>query len=278
MKIFVAKNAGYCSGVRNAIDLAEKTAQKNGEVFMLGEIVHNEMVVENLEKLGAQVVRNLNEIPKKAPVLFRAHGTKKQIWDEAEARKMNIVDATCPLVLEIHDETKKLADEGRKIIVIGDHGHDEVVGIVSQVSDAIVVADADEARNLGKLKKVGVVSQSTQTLENVQKIITVLLEKTVDLRFVNTICYPTRRNQMQISELAEKYDLMIVIGSFTSANSKRLAEISGKINPKTYQVACAEDLKKKWFDGAQTVGIGAGASTPDSIIETVKLKIEELKK
>ncbi|MBL7052795.1 MAG: bifunctional 4-hydroxy-3-methylbut-2-enyl diphosphate reductase/30S ribosomal protein S1, partial [Candidatus Marinimicrobia bacterium] len=144
--------------------------------------------------------------------------------------------------------------------------------------DAIVVADADEARNLGKLKKVGVVSQSTQTLENVQKIITVLLEKTVDLRFVNTICYPTRRNQMQISELAEKYDLMIVIGSFTSANSKRLAEISEKINPKTYQVACEEDLKKKWFDGAQTVGIGAGASTPDSIIETVKLKIEELKK
>ncbi len=277
MKIFVAKNAGYCSGVKNAIDLAGKTAKENGAVFMLGEIVHNEKVVENLEQSGAKVVRNLEEIPKNEPVLFRAHGTKKEIWDKAKSRKMNIVDATCTLVLEIHSETKKLASDGRNIIVIGDHGHDEVVGIVSQVSDAVVIANATEAENLKKMKRVGVVSQSTQTLENVQAIISVLLEKTMDLRFINTICYPTRRNQSQIRELAKMCDLMIVIGSFTSANSMRLTEISEKINTKTRQVASEKDLKKEWFSGVETVGISAGASTPDSIIEAVKLKIEEMK-
>ena len=233
--------------------------------------------MENLEQSGAKVVRNLEEIPKNEPVLFRAHGTKKEIWDKAKSRKMNIVDATCTLVLEIHSETKKLASDGRNIIVIGDHGHDEVVGIVSQVSDAVVIANATEAENLKKMKRVGVVSQSTQTLENVQAIISVLLEKTMDLRFINTICYPTRRNQSQIRELAKMCDLMIVIGSFTSANSMRLTEISEKINTKTRQVASEKDLKKEWFSGVETVGISAGASTPDSIIEAVKLKIEEMK-
>jgi len=276
LNIFVAKNAGYCSGVRNAIDLAEKTAKKYGKVFMLGEIVHNERVVEALAQLGVRVVQNLDEIPQNVPVLFRAHGTKREIWDEAKVRKMKIIDATCPLVLEIHSETKKLADEDRNIIVIGDHGHDEVIGIVSQSNGAVVIANADEAKKLKQMRRIGVVSQSTQTLDNVRKIINILLEKTSDLRFVNTICYPTRRNQTQICELAKKCDLMIVIGSFTSANSKRLAEISEVINSNTVQVACAGDIKEKWFDGVQTVGISAGASTPDSLIEEVKWKIEEI--
>ena len=125
MKILLAKDAGYCFGVRDAVDMAYDTSNEYGEVYMLGDIVHNESVVEDLEKTGVKVVSNLNDIPDDKPVLFRAHGTSKDIWKDAEGKKMNIIDATCPLVHEIHREVKQLHQEGRKIIIIGDHGHDD---------------------------------------------------------------------------------------------------------------------------------------------------------
>ena len=133
MKIFVAKDAGYCFGVRDAVNLAYNTAEKYGNVYMLGDIVHNENVVENLKKSGTKVVQLLKEVPDDKPVLFRAHGTTTQVWQKAKEKNMKIIDATCPLVQEIHNEVSKLEKEGRRIIIIGDHGHDEVVGIASQV-------------------------------------------------------------------------------------------------------------------------------------------------
>ena len=139
MKIILAKDAGYCFGVRDAVNSAYDTSKKYGEVYMLGDIVHNESVVEDLEKNGVKVVSNLNQVPDDKPVLFRAHGTAKEVWKDAEKNKMNIIDATCPLVHEIHKEVKQLDKEGRKIIIIGDHGHDEVIGIASQVQDAIII-------------------------------------------------------------------------------------------------------------------------------------------
>ena len=191
-------------------------------------------------------------------------------------KELNIIDATCPLVEEIHDEVKKLSKEGRKIIVIGDHGHDEVVGIASQVSDAIIVSNIEEAMKLRKMKKAGVVSQSTQTIENVQKIINIIMTKVYDLNFVNTICFPTKRNQNQIKDLAKQCDVMIVIGSFTSANSKRLTLLAEEINDKSYQVTNADEIKIEWFTGAKTVGLSAGASTPDNIIDDVLNKIKTI--
>tara|TARA_B110001454_G_scaffold194792_1_gene196609 strand:- start:469 stop:1047 length:579 start_codon:yes stop_codon:yes gene_type:complete len=188
---------------------------------------------------------------------------------------MNIIDATCPLVHEIHHEVKKLAKEGRKIIIIGDHGHDEVVAIANQVEGSIIISSPSEASKLRKMKKVGVVSQSTQMIENVQEIINILMEKVFDLHFVNTICYPTKRNHEQIKSLAIENDVMIIIGSFTSANSKRLAELSSERNNNSYQVTCAAGLKVEWFKNKNSVGISAGASTPDYLIEEVKLKIQE---
>ena len=131
MKIFLAKNAGYCFGVRDAVQLAYDTAQDDGDVYMLGHIVHNENVVEKLDKAGAKVVETLDQVPNGKPILFRAHGTHVDTWKKAQEKNMNIIDATCPLVEEIHDEIKILEKEGRKIIIIGDHGHDEVVGIAS---------------------------------------------------------------------------------------------------------------------------------------------------
>ena len=278
MKIFVAKDAGYCFGVRDAVNLAYDTADKHGEVYMLGTVVHNERVVANLEKVGTKVVNSLDDIPKDKPVLFRAHGTPPNIWEEAKRKNLNLIDATCPLVVDIHHEIKKLEEEGRKTIIIGDHGHDEVSAIAAQVSSPIIISNISEANNLRKMKKAGVVSQSTQMIENVQDIINILMEKVFDLRFVNTICFPTRRNHSQIKELAKNCDLMIVIGSFTSANSKRLTQLSLERNKKTYQVTDALELDAKWFKNIENIGISAGASTPDEIIEEVVARIKQIGK
>lgn len=275
MKITVAKDAGYCFGVRDAVNMAYDSAEKFGKVYMLGDIVHNEQVVEDLENVGTKVVKTLDDVPKDSPILFRAHGTVNELWEEAKSKKMNIIDATCPLVHEIHHEVKRLAEDGRQIIIIGDHGHDEVVAIANQVENSIIISSTLEASKLRKMKKVGVVSQSTQMIENVQGIMNILMEKVFDLHFVNTICYPTKRNHEQIKTLAMVNDVMIIIGSFTSANSKRLAELSSERNANSYQVTCAEDLNYEWFENKNSVGISAGASTPDYLIDEVKLRIQE---
>ncbi len=275
MKILVAKDAGYCFGVRDAVNLAYDTAKKYGEVYMLGHIVHNENVVTDLEKAGAKVVNELQDVPEHMPLLFRAHGTAPDVWDAAKNQGIKTVDATCPLVIEIHEEVRKLEEEGRTIIIIGDHGHDEVIGIASQVKNAIVIATPEEAQTLRKMKRAGVVSQSTQMIENVQAIINILMTKVFDLHFVNTICFPTKRNHEQIKALAKQSDVMIVIGSFTSANSKRLTQLALERNPRSYQVTNAEDLDEDWIKNANVVGISAGASTPDNIIKDVIAKVKE---
>ena len=276
MKILVAKDAGYCFGVRDAVNLAKKSGDDFQEVYMLGDIVHNERVVEDLSKTGSKVVASLDDIPEDKPVLFRAHGTKPEIWKEAQKKKLNIIDATCPLVTEIHEEIKMLESENRKTIIIGDHGHDEVVGIAAQVKKPIIISNVEEAKALGRMRKAGVVSQSTQMIENVQEIMSILMSKVFDLRFVNTICYPTRKNHEQIKELSKIVDVMIIIGSFTSANSKRLTQLAKQRNVNSYQVVDELDLKSEWFEGVDKVGISAGASTPDNIIQSVTKHIKNL--
>ena len=268
LKIRVAKDAGFCFGVRDAIEKAREVAQEHGKVYMLGDIVHNERVVKDLAQENVKVVDSLAEV-KNAPVLFRAHGTIPELWVEAGRKDLTIVDATCPLVHEIHDEIKKLDVEGRKLIIIGDHGHDEVVAIRAQVTEAIIIASIAETEALPRMKKAGVVSQSTQMIENVQEIIGILSMKIFDLRFVNTVCFPTRRNQGQIKEIAPISDVMIIVGSFTSANTKRLHEVSLSLNPRSYMVENANDIQESWFDMAESVGVSAGASSPDDLIEEV---------
>ncbi|MEA3287354.1 MAG: 4-hydroxy-3-methylbut-2-enyl diphosphate reductase [Candidatus Marinimicrobia bacterium] len=268
LKVKVAKEAGFCFGVRDAIEKARKTAREHGKVYMLGDIVHNERVVAQLEQENIKVVDSIADVVD-APVLFRAHGTIPELWETASRHDLKIVDATCPLVHEIHSEIKKLHEEGRKLFIIGDHGHDEVIGIQAQVPDSTVIATAEEAQAVPRLKKAGVVSQSTQMIENVQNIIGILSMKIFDLRFVNTVCFPTRRNQGQIKELAPASDVMIIVGSFTSANTKRLLEVSLLLNPRSYMVEKVEDIDHDWFDQAETVGVSAGASSPDDLIDEV---------
>ena len=245
MNIIIAKDAGYCFGVRDAVNMAYETAEKYGDVYMLGDIVHNERVVSDLEEAGAKVVSSITEIPDSSPVLFRAHGTKTDIWAEAKNKNVKIIDATCPLVHEIHDEVKKLEEEGRQVIIIGDHGHDEVVAIADQVSKPIIVSSPEEAKGLRRFKRAGAVSQSTQMIENVQSILNILVQKVFDFRFINTICFPTKRNHEQIKDLSINCDIMIIIGSFTSANSKRLTELAKQRNQKTYHVTDKKNLLLK---------------------------------
>ena len=278
MKITIAKDAGYCFGVRDAVNIAYDSAEKYGDVYMLGSIVHNEKVVNDLKNAGTKIVRSLDDVPKESPILFRAHGTVPKLWDEAKEKRMNIIDATCPLVYEIHQEVKKLAKDGRRIIVVGDHGHDEVIAIANQVENAIVISSPKEALKLKKMKKAGVVSQSTQAIENVQDIINILMTKVFDLHFVNTICFPTKRNHEQIKDMAKINDIMIIIGSFTSANSNRLTQLSSAINLQSFQVTDSKDLKPKWFKNKDNIGISAGASTPDYLIKDVKDTIENIYK
>ena len=278
MKITIAKSSGYCFGVRDAVNLAYDTSQKYDDVYMLGDIVHNENVVKDLSNAGAKVVDSISEVPKDKKILFRAHGTVPQLWENASDSGREVIDATCPLVHKIHKEVKELEEEGRKIVVIGDHGHDEVIAIAAQVKNASIISNKEEALKLRKHKKIGIVSQSTQMIENVQEIINVLITRIYDIRFINTICFPTKRNHEQIKELASSCDVILIIGSFTSANSKRLTKMSKTINERTFQVTCANEIEESWFLNCEKVGISAGASTPDYLIEEVAKKIEKINK
>lgn len=275
MRIELAKHAGYCFGVRDAVQLALESAKKYGTVYMLGDIVHNEVVVQQLAESGVRVVKNLEDA-KSAPLLFRAHGTQVDVWNSARQQGLTILDGTCPLVSKIHSEVRELAAEGRRVVIVGDHGHDEVVGIASQVPDPVVVSSPEEAEKLPRMRRCGVVSQSTQMLANVVAVLNVLYRKVVDLRFINTICFPTRLNQEEIVELARDNDVVIIVGSFSSANTKRLTSIAQSLNPRAYQVSKAEDLQADWFAGAQSVGVSAGASTPDDTIFAVVERIRSI--
>ena len=274
MRIHLAKSAGFCSGVKRAVRIALETA-RNGRlpVYMLGEIVHNEHVVNELESAGIRMVDSLEQIDA-GILLIRAHGATPEMCEAARRKGLSIVDATCPLVLEIHEVARQLQEDGYHVAVIGDHGHDEVIGIAGQVDRAVVIASPDEAEHaLTHCSRLGVVVQSTQDIENVQQILAALAAKCREIKFFNTICAPTARHQEEIRRLPHEHDVVVIIGSFTSANTCRLTTIAKAINPRTHQVESAADARAEWFAGAQSVGISAGASTPDVVIEQVIQRI-----
>jgi len=271
MKITVAKSAGFCFGVRNAVNIAlETTRASKKPVQMLGHIVHNERVVRQLDDAGIRVLDSLDQARRDGILLIRAHGAEPKTYEEARSLGMEIVDATCPLVTEIQEKVRELHAAGYPVLVIGDHGHDEVRGIAAQVPGAYVVSGPGEVAQLGRrFRRLGVVCQSTQNVDNVKAIMAELIPICIEIRFMNTICYPTTKHQRDIRTMPTKNDVMIIVGSFTSANTKRMAEISRSLNPRSHQVTAAQELKADWFEGAETVGVHAGASTPDFVIDEV---------
>ena len=271
MKISIAKSAGFCFGVKRAIDLALKTCQESSKsVQMLGHIVHNERVVEQIDKAGVKVIDAIEDA-EPGILMIRAHGTDPATYERARQQGLEIVDATCPLVKEIHEKARDLCEAGYPVVIIGDHGHDEVKGIAAQVSDATVISAPEEVDSLERknYRRLGVVVQSTQNVENVKAIIAELIPRCMELRFYNTICFPTTKHQSDIRTMPLTNDVMVIVGSFTSANTKRMTEISRQLNPRTHQVTGAHDLKAEWLDEAGSVGVHAGASTPDFVIREV---------
>lgn len=265
MKIRVAKSAGFCFGVKRALDIALKTAQAHTNAVILGDIVHNEDVIRSIEKKGIKKIKKLKDGKNKA-LLIRAHGASQAIFKKAKRLGYNIIDATCPMVREIHNIAKRMEQKGYRVIIIGDKKHDEVLGIVGQLKNKALIIDNIKDIPLNAIKKINkacVVVQSTQNLEKVLKIAAKLKSLISDLEFFNTICGPTRRKQSEIRSMPLKNDAMVIIGSKTSANTRRLYEISKALNKRTYWVRSKEDLKKGWFKNARRIGVTAGASTPD---------------
>jgi 4-hydroxy-3-methylbut-2-enyl diphosphate reductase len=278
MKINLAASAGFCFGVRRAINIALQTARDRRPVFMLGDIVHNENVVAKIQEAGIRKIRRLSRGKGKV-LLIRAHGCSVNLLRRAERSGYSIVDATCPMVKEIHSIVRKLEKDGYGVIVIGDKMHDEVKGISGQLKKKALIIDKLENIPLKRIKgmrKAGIVVQSTQNLDNVLKIVDALRANIPEIKFHNTICKPTRTKQAEIKAMPLKNDVMIIIGSKMSANTKRIYEISKSLNDKSYWVNSGKEIRKAWLSGAGSVGITAGASTPESTIRQVICRIDSI--
>ena len=277
MKINVADSAGFCFGVKRAIDIAYKTLRTKNKVYMLGDIVHNEDITKEMDKAGVKKINRLVRVKNKI-LLIRAHGASKKTFQRAKSLGYTIVDATCPMVKEIHKIAVINEQKGYKIIIIGDNKHDEVRGIIGHLKNKAIVIDSNKKiplKRIKKIKKAAVVVQSTQNFEKIQIIVDTLQKHIEDLRFFNTICKPTRTKQQELKIMPLKNDVMIIIGSKTSANTKRLYEISKSFNKRSYWVQSKDKVKARWFKNARSIGITAGASTPSS---TTKEVIEYIRK
>ncbi len=271
MRVFLAKSAGFCFGVRRAIKIARSLAKKSDEICMLGDLVHNETVIREMESVGIKKIKKLGRGNHKS-LLIRAHGVSNDITLRARERGYIIVDATCPMVKEIHKIVKRMDRQGYRIIVIGDRKHDEVLGIIGQIKRKALVIDHINAipwNAVRRIRKAAIVIQSTQNLDRITPIVKALKAEIDLVKFFNTICKPTQMKQEEIKTMQSKHDVMIIIGSRTSANTKRLYEISKSLNPRSFWIQDAGEINPKWFRGVNTVGISAGASTPESTTQAV---------
>jgi 4-hydroxy-3-methylbut-2-enyl diphosphate reductase len=278
MKINVAKSAGFCFGVKRALNIALETAKSCGRVYMLGDIVHNEEVVKRIEQEGIRKITGLAKGKDKA-LLIRAHGASRKTIEEAKELGFRIIDATCPMVKEIHKIAHNMEKKGYKVIIIGDKEHDEVHGIIGQLQNKATVIESLQKipiKTIRGIKKAAVVVQSTQNIDNVMKILRALRLYIKDLKFFNTICRPTQIKQSEIKKMPKENEVMIVIGSKNSANTKRLYEIAKSFNPKSYWISNAQEVKRSWLSGALNVGVTAGASTPDSTTKKVVARLRKI--
>ncbi|MCF7871271.1 MAG: 4-hydroxy-3-methylbut-2-enyl diphosphate reductase [Candidatus Omnitrophica bacterium] len=278
MKINIAKSAGFCVGVKRALAIAGKAAKSCAKIDMLGDIVHNEEVVKQIQKTGIKKIDELDK-GKNKTLLIRAHGAPNSTYQKAKKLGYQIIDATCPMVKEIHQIAKKYQKKGYKIIIVGDKKHEEVQGIVGQLDKKpLVFSPKTEIKKkmCGNLKKAVVISQSTQNIDEVKNIVYKIKRYIPRLEFIDTICKPTRQKQNEVKTMPYNNDSMLIIGSKASANTKRLYQISKKINPRTYWIEDDKKINPGWFKNVKSVGITAGASTPENIIHSVVEKIKNL--
>ncbi len=281
-EILLAEPRGFCAGVDRAIEIVEKALTKFGRpIYVRHEIVHNTYVVNDLKAKGAIFIEELSDVPPGATLVFSAHGVSKAVQDEAVQRGFQIFDATCPLVSKVHVEVAKLSKEGYEFIMIGHKGHPEVEGTMGQLSEGIHLVEdiADIARVSPKqTAKLAVVTQTTLSVDDTAEISIALKARFPQIREPKhqDICYATQNRQDAIKVLTSQVDLIIVVGSPTSSNSTRLAELSRKRGVPGYMVDDASELKDEWFSGVQRVGLTAGASAPEILVQHVIERIKAL--
>ena len=267
-RIVVAEHAGVCYGVERALDMAEEAGTSaEPPVCTLGSLIHNPIVVRELEERGVGKVEDLDEVGS-GTVIIRAHGVPPQVEEKARARGLAVVDATCPYVKKVHAAAERLVREGYRVVVVGEAGHPEVEGILGHCGEDALVAQAPEdLMGVDIQGRVGVVVQTTQTERALAAIVDALLPRVSEVRVMNTICKATQERQEAALQLAERADVMIVVGGRNSGNTRRLTQICQERCPATHHIEDASEVEAGWFSGAGLVGVTAGASTPASHIE-----------
>ncbi|MBC27299.1 MAG: 4-hydroxy-3-methylbut-2-enyl diphosphate reductase [Rhodospirillaceae bacterium] len=282
MRVILSKPRGFCAGVTRAIDIVELALKKYGPpVYVRHEIVHNKRVVEDLKAKGAVFVEELDEVPDGAHTVFSAHGVSKKVADVAGTRDLPVIDATCPLVAKVHKEGQRYSAKDYDIILIGHEGHPEVIGTMGRIPGKVYLVST--AEDVGKLEvrdpdKLAYVTQTTLSVDDTRDVIEALKVRfpTVVGPDVKDICYATQNRQSAVRELAGQVDLLLVVGAQNSSNSKRLSEIGKELNVPSYLIDDASALDEEWLSDIETVGITAGASAPEKLVQDLIKRLGEL--
>jgi 4-hydroxy-3-methylbut-2-enyl diphosphate reductase len=284
MKIILSTPRGFCAGVFNAVDIVEKCLETFGKpIYILKEIVHNKTVVDRLAQKGALSIQSIDQAPENSYLVFSAHGVPPQFHQIAKSRNIKVIDATCPLVTKVHLEALRFAKLGYTILYIGHKGHDEVVGVLAEVPHAIhLIQDPTEAKTFNlpeseKNKKLIYLTQTTLSVYETKEIIQILKSRfgTLEDPPNEDICYATTNRQNAVADLSRVCDLILVVGSQNSSNSQRLRELAEQKGIASYLIDSTKDIKKDWFAGKNAVGITAGASAPEDLVQEIVKFIQQ---
>ncbi len=276
MQIYLASPRGFCAGVQRAISIVEKALEKFGApVFVRHEIVHNQAVVSRLQEKGAVFVEDLKEIPVGSVAIFSAHGVPMSVYRQSEDRKLLAVDATCPLVKKVHSSVQRHSKRQRRIILIGHSGHPEVIGTMGQLEDGnmVLVEGVEDVERLPDWPDdaLAYTTQTTLSIEETRDIIEALKRRYPHIEGPEKgdLCYATTNRQSAVMEIAERADLLLVIGSKNSSNSNRLCELGKRLGKPSYLIDGPEDIRREWFDDVANIGISSGASAPEDLVQDV---------
>jgi len=279
MEVVITKSAGFCFGVKRAVALADKAAKENkGKVYTLGPLIHNPQVVRKLEEAGVTQISSLNEINEGVCIL-RSHGVTANEFEEAKRKGLTIVDATCPFVTKSQKLIRKLISDGYFVLIVGDEKHPEVKSLLSYSEPAQVkaVRSVADLESIKWVKKMAILAQTTQPMSLFREILAFAGTKAKELRVFNTICGATTLRQDESVLLAPKVDCILVVGGKTSSNTRKLSEACKAVNPKTYHIEEPDDINPAWLNGAERIGITAGASTPRWLVQEVAVRVRKFK-
>ena len=274
-KIYLANPRGFCAGVDRAIEIVELSLQRYGApIYVRHEIVHSRHVVNSLRRRGAVFVEELDKVPDNALVIFSAHGVAQHVWEEARRRNLKVIDATCPLVIKVHKEVNRDYNNNYELILIGHAGHPEVIGTLGQVSDKFhLVSSVDDVTKLEveNTDHLSYVTQTTLSVDECREIVEALNRRFPGIKgpHQEDICYATQNRQNAVKELARFVELILVIGSPNSSNSNRLRELAERFSIPAYLIDSSQDIRHEWLDGVETIGITAGASAPEVLVDEV---------